>query len=144
MLSQPYLVPINNRPEFELMEDYTYAWDEGKTKCRFTVRKGFTTDKASTPRFSWILGFTHDGMWDAAATIHDRLYQVEGRLNPDDPQSLYEEFSLDAVRWVPVSRILTRNQCDKLFLQIMEESGVTGWRAEVMYWAVHNFGNFAW
>lgn len=143
MIPQPDLIPINNRGQFQLVDDYAYTWQEGKRQCRFIVRKGSITDKASTPRFSWILGFTHDGLWDAAATVHDRLYQIEGRQGLDDSDSAYQELSPDGV-WTDTARSFTRQECDKLFLRIMQDAGVTPWRANVMYWAVEHFGELAW
>lgn len=143
-VTQPFLVPINNRGQFELMADYTYAWGENGKDCRYTVRKGFITDKASTPRFSWILGFLPDGLWDAAATIHDRLYQIEGMQAVSDDLSCYEEFNPTAQQWQPEVRRFTRKECDLLFLRIMKEAGVSPWRAKLMYGAVACFGTFAW
>lgn len=144
MLTQPYLIPINNRGEFELMEDYSYTWEEGSLKSRLTVKKGTKTDKASTPPFSWIIGFTKDGLWDAGSTLHDPLYQCEGRVSTDDPLLSYEEFNPSTLVWEPKFRQFTRQQCDRLFLNVMYEAGVSHWRAGVMWWAVATFGSLAW
>lgn len=143
-LSQPYIIPINNRGQFELMTDYAYSWNEDSKDCRYTVRKGFITDKASTPRFSWMLGFLPDGLWDAAATIHDRLYQIEGMQAVSDEDSLYEEFDPPIHQWQAKARKFTRKECDLLFLRIMQDAGVSPWRAKLMYWAVATFGSLAW
>jgi hypothetical protein len=55
------------------------------------------------------------------------------------------ETSLDRpAQWVNCDKGLNREECDKLFLQLMEEAQVSKSKRQTMYNAVRVFGGFAW
>lgn len=140
MLTQPILVPVNDT-QFVLLEDYTYEWTAGGKRRRVLVLKGFNTDVASVPRFCWSLtGIKPDGLQRAAAVVHDLLYQWRGL--PQRPAGVVQEF--DGVNWFDSAQRFSREDCDKLFRQIMSEAGETPWRITAMFWAVRLFGGSAW
>lgn len=79
------------------------------------VPDGFITDFASVPRGLWNL-FPPTGEYGHAAVIHDFLYR-----NTSKP----------------------REECDKIFLEAMEELGVNWLTRHIVYRAVRTFGDFA-
>jgi len=137
MFDQPLLTPINNK-EYFLVNDFMYQWQYGGETYRVCIHKGFITDGASIPRWCWSLaGLTPDGLYRAAAVVHDFFYQFRG--SPPIGQYL----KLVEGLWVETTA-LTRKECDDLFLRIMVEAGVDSWKAKTMYRAVRIFGAFAW
>jgi len=99
---------------FQLVEPIEYLTRDHKL---ITVKAGYTTDGASIPRFyRWRFGRT-DGKWFRPAVIHDILYDTE---------------------------YFPREYSDKVFLEAMEENGVSWWTRNVMYRAVSMFGGFTW
>lgn len=80
------------------------------------VEKGFSTDFASVPRIPFAYWLA-GGIAQEAATIHDYLY------------------------W---KKIVPKDIADKIFLEAMEETGISKWRRVPMYWAVKYFGGKAW
>jgi hypothetical protein len=87
------------------------------------VPAGFTTDFASVPRIFWRVigpptGFGHGAGYGKAAVIHDFLYsEPNGR---------------------------TRAQCDRVFLDVMEDVGVSPMRRRLMWLAVRVGGWSPW
>lgn len=75
---QPILEWVKGR-EFVLIDDFDFQWHDGSVIKRITVPAGYNYDKASVPRFLWGIA-RPDGPWEAAALIHDRLYQFKGKL----------------------------------------------------------------
>ena len=76
--------------------------------------KGFVTDLASIPRIFQIL-IPKAGKHRSPAVIHDLLYVKKGRLG---------------------LKKFTREEADELFLEAMEDVGVSYWKRYSMYWAV--------
>ena len=77
---------------------------------------GFITDLASVPRYLW-LTFPPSGLHNGAAILHDYLYSKFCR---------YKD--------------ITREEADKIFLELMKELGVPAWKRYAMYYAVRLFG----
>lgn len=78
------------------------------------VPEGFTTDLASVPRFLWAVIAPFD-LSIEAPVVHDWLYRNGG-----------------------LGR--SRAECDRLFLELMEERGVPFLRRRSAYYAVRLFG----
>ena len=81
-----------------------------------TVPAGFIWDGASTPRFMHTI-LPPWGMYSGAALVHDFLYSTKP---------------------------CTREQADRVLLQLMIEDGVRPERATVMYRAVQALGQDRW
>ena len=109
---------------YEVLEDYTY----NSGKFSITVRKGFRYDRASIPRYFWVI-IDKDSLSNVAPLFHDLLYRNGGVL-PTDQVTPYRKFS--------------RKDTDDLFLELMTKCGVASWRRELAYQAVRNFSAFAW
>jgi hypothetical protein len=77
-----------------------------------TVPAGFETDFASVPRLPFVYLLT-GGTARKAAVVHDFLYHKSG---------------------------VSRDDADAVFLEAMEVSGVSEWRAKLMYAGVRAFG----
>lgn len=92
-------------------EDYYYQCSLGT----IIVPKGFKTDYASVPRIFRNIINSY-GKHGRAAVIHDWLYSKECPLN------------------------ITREKADKIFLEIMEEWGVSKLKRKFMYRMVRLFG----
>lgn len=85
---------------------------------------GFECDLSSVPRVLWWLIAPFE-LSIKAPLVHDFLYKAGGFL--------------------PVSgETLTRKDVDELFLRIMREEQVAGWRSCAAYTAVRLFGGKAW
>lgn len=82
-----------------------------------TVPAGFVTDFASTPRALWSFGLAPHGQYSRAALLHDYLY------------------------W---SQSCTQAQSDKLFLQVMKQSGVSPASQMTIYRGVRLAGDRGW
>ena len=82
------------------------------------TKDGFYTDGASIPKLLWnVVGSPFEGNYTEPAIIHDGLYG---------------------------SHWLTKEQSDKLFLEMMEVNGVNWLKRYTMYYAVKFFGRNAW
>lgn len=102
--------PIDDK-YWEVLEDYYYETSKGLV----TVPKGFRTDYASVPKiFRNIINCS--GKHGRAAVIHDWLYSSKCTLD------------------------VTREEADKIFLEIMEEWGVNKFKRYFMYKMVRIFG----
>ena len=82
---------------------------------------GFVTDFASTPMGTWNI-FPKVGNYDYAAVIHDAGYELA--LVDDAGKTI----------------ILTKKQCDSLFLEGMKVCGVGRFHRNLMSYAVRIFG----
>jgi len=141
---RPPIITILNDHEFELVEPFTYEWQEETDHVvatqRITIPKGDCTDGASVPRICWSLtGLLPTGVHMGAAAMHDYLYQRRGELCKGE----YERLKNNG-EWVASLLKWDRKQCDDLFLRIMQEAGETPWKANLMHWAVRVFGGAAW
>lgn len=86
------------------------------------VPQYYCTDGASVPAAARVI-IERDGLWRAAALVHDWLYANGGKLP---------------------GITLTRDQCDFIFYNIMIASGVDAKTAGIMWRAVHHFGKGPW
>ena len=83
-------------------------------KYKVTIKSGLMTDGASIPKIFWsIIGCPLNGKYVGSALIHDGLY---------------------------ASHILSKEESDLLFLDMMKDNGVAKWRRKLMYYAVKYFG----
>lgn len=85
---------------------------------QITVPVGFETDFASVPRAFWSV-FPPYGHFTKAAVVHDFLYGTTDHK-------------------------LTREEADRVFLEIMTGGRTALWRAYLMYRAVRWFGGPRW
>jgi len=96
--------------KWKLLEPLTYFTQDGTRGI--DVHAGFITDFASVPRFFWRI-LPPTGKYGAASVIHDFLYRYG---------------------------IYTRAEADRIFLEAMEELGVSWLTRRTMYRAVRLFG----
>lgn len=96
---------------WEVLEDYTYETSIGT----IVVPKGFKTDYASVPKIFRNIINTY-GNHGRAAVVHDWLYSKNCGIN------------------------ITREEADKIFLEIMKEWGVGVIKRQFMYRMVRLFG----
>jgi hypothetical protein len=88
----------------------------------FVVTRGYQCDMASIPL--WLGSVApRVGLWDAPAVMHDAAYG--GALTTLDRRRVW----------------LIKPLADQLFREALLASGVSAWRAQVMYWAVRLAGN---
>lgn len=80
------------------------------------VPVGFVTDFASVPRLFWRI-VPPWGAYSPAAVVHDYLYQ---------------------------NHLVSREEADRIFLELMTVLGVLPWKRKTMYWAVRIGGWVAW
>lgn len=110
--------------EYEVVEDYTYQANDYK----ITIPKGFVYDRATIPRVFWII-MDKDSLSNVAPLFHDMLYRHGGKL----PQNLVLPY-----------RTFSRDDADRLFLELMTKCGVVNWRSKAAYEAVRNFAASHW
>lgn len=110
--------------EYEVVEDYTYQANGYK----ITIPKGFVYDRATIPRAFWLI-MDKDSLSNVAPLFHDMLYRHGGKL----PQNLVLPY-----------RTFSRDDADKLFLELMTKCGVVNWRSKAAYEAVRNFAESHW
>ena len=80
------------------------------SKYKVTIKPGLLTDGASIPKVFWsIIGCPLNGKYVGSALIHDGLY---------------------------ASHVLSKEESDLLFLDMMKHNKVSLWRRKLMYWAV--------
>lgn len=103
--------------KWELLEGFSFYFEDNSNKEEILVPKGFITDFASTPRILYPL-FPPIGKYNKATLIHDFLYSTKS-----------DKYNID------------RKKADKFFLQAMEVLGVRKKRY-LMYLAVRLFGKF--
>lgn len=103
-----------NAHTYELLSSLTFENDD----IKITVKKGYKTDGASIPRaFYTIVGCPLMGLYVGSAIIHDALYD---------------------------SQLLSKEESDALFLQMLADNGVSKLKQKLMYWAVKYLGNSYW
>jgi hypothetical protein len=110
--------------DYMVLEDYTY----NAGSYSIIVPREFTYDRASIPRILWVI-IDKDSLGNVAPLIHDFLYRNGGVL-PQNQVSPYRRFS--------------REDTDKLFLELMEKCGVSKVRRLAAYQAVKRFGESSW
>ena len=102
--------PIDDK-YWEVMEDYYYK----TSRVVIRVPKGFRTDYASVPRIFRNIINSY-GKHGRAAVVHDWLYSNQCKID------------------------ITREEADKIFLEIMKECGVGSIKRNLMYRMVRIFG----
>ena len=102
--------PIDDK-YWEVLEEYSYETSKGLV----VVPKGFRTDYASVPRIFRNIINSY-GKHGRAAVVHDWLYSSKCTLN------------------------ITREEADKIFLEIMKECDVGVFKRNLMYRMVRMFG----
>jgi hypothetical protein len=88
----------------------------------FCVTRGFQTDMCSVPLWLGTL-LPRVGAFDSASVLHDAGYA--GALQTIDRARIW----------------LTKAWTDRLFFEALRASEIGQWRASVMYYAVHYFGD---
>lgn len=136
--NQPELALVRDG-EYILTKDYALHWTIGDFHFKIVVPAGFNTDIASVPQFVWSLGVAPDGLHRGAAIVHDFLYLNTGKL----PLGTYF-VSQVGQHWTPSVVHFRRSECDKLFLEVMREAGVSAFKRKAMYYAVRLFGKKGW
>ena len=114
---QPDLAPISEDLYLNRVE---YIYCPARPEIR--VPAGFKTDILSAPHPLWWV-FPPDGIYRAAALIHDLLYNAEGNLNG----------------W-----IYSRAEADGYLLEIMTRLGIPPWKRFLAWAAVRLFGGSHW
>lgn len=113
MIDQPK-TRIVGRRKVLLVEDYTQAG--------ITVPQGFVYDGASIPRLAWsLIGLSPFCEILGAATVHDWLYVNSGRVD----EGYYPKL-----------------EADRIFYDLMRQSGISLLQAKLAYWAVYVFGRY--
>ena len=101
-------------------EDGTFTLTQNLKFLNYVVPKGFQTDFASVPTLlHWFV--QPYGKHSKAAVVHDYLYQTLGG-----------------------PKILSRYQCDRVFLIGLIESKLPAWKSYIMFVAVRLGGWVPW
>jgi hypothetical protein len=95
--------------------DSDVVWFSREAGVNIVVEAGFSTDLASVPFFLVPLVAVY-GNWNRAAIVHDYLYFHRGVL--------------------PCGKILTRKQCDRIFLDIAIVDGTVPFVAMMGYYGI--------
>ncbi|WP_457625058.1 DUF1353 domain-containing protein [Persephonella sp.] len=116
-LKTPLKVELDDGEKWILAEEFTaYSEKIGKGRVYFTVPAGFKTDFASVPKV--FLSFLRwRDKFNKASVIHDWLYNT---------------------------KILSRKEADRVYLELMLVLGIEKWKAYLFYIAVRLFGFFRW
>ena len=123
-MSSAFITPLDTRKigpqRWLLLDDLIFRTD---ALNGFVIApRGFQTDLASIPRVAWAI-FPKEDLYDAAAVIHDAAYG-------------HALTTLDGDRMHVIKPI-----ADRLFLECLLTLGVSRPRAQLMYWAVVQFGH---
>jgi hypothetical protein len=121
MIKQPSILPIfdDGRHAYQVAATWEVRVDEDA----FRVPTGFVCDGASVPRLLWWL-YPPDGLWRAAALVHDWLYATKGKR--------------------PFTFALSRAECDGIFREVMLRCQVRARQAQVMWMGVRLGGWVPW
>ena len=128
-----------NHPNTEPVGDTAYRLEEtywvNVGAYAVYVPKGYVYDGASVPQFCWSFGFRPDGLWRAAALIHDWLYEHGGVVNA----CWYDNGRMrdEKIRF-------SRRDADGVFLLLMKEAGVKMWKRQFMFRMVRMWGWMFW
>jgi len=108
-MQQPTVKPLIDGKSWELMENYIYALNDGRT---LFIPRGFIFDFASIPRIAWRLFPPATGKHRTPALIHDHLC------------------ANGSVSW---------QEAAEIFLQAMKVAGVSYLKRYTIYWSVRAF-----
>lgn len=116
---------------WRVTKGFRYYLGEKGSNFFVDVPAGYLTDGASVPRlFHGIINPWGDHGQDAA--LHDFLCEwltIKERIKVDGTEQI-------------ITRRITREKCDNIFLEAMEVSGVSKPKRNVMFWAVSSFRIF--
>lgn len=115
ILGYPAVRQVNSR-EWELLEDLEYHVGSEDSTDIIIVPKGFITDFASSPKWTWWI-VPPFGRYSPCAVIHDFLYR---------------------------NGLRTRKECDDIFLEAMVVMDVPVWQRNLIYGSVRIFGGPAY
>ncbi|MEO1433044.1 MAG: DUF1353 domain-containing protein [Cyanobacteria bacterium J06633_8] len=126
---------IPQEDTWTLEEDYCY---EDKIKgTKIILRKGFSFDLSSIPRFLWIICGTHELSLEAPL-IHDFMYMSKGGKKMYFKQKpILGNIETQGV-------LYSRKEADELFRIMMDEAGVSKRRRFFGYIGVRLFGGMYW
>ena len=123
----PLIVEFVSDNHWRIAKEFDYAMGAKDSDRVIHVRVGFETDFASIPRIFWnILSPTGD--YGKAAVIHDYLYKNGGRWN-------FNQYT--------AYKLLTRKECDDVFLEgmvVLKVNPIVRW---IIYNAVRLFAGLA-
>lgn len=148
ILEQPHNVPVDGTKynlskyrTYMLAHDWQVILERDGYAIRFTVKKGYMYDGASVPRIAWSIGgIRPDGLIRAAATLHDPVYEFEGKLNNE---WITCERYVDGL-WIKCNRIWTRKEADGFFKELLIRAGYNKFKVFMAYQAVRKGGWVAW
>lgn len=110
---------------WKVTAEFDYQTNDGET---IKIPSGFITDFASIPRVLWAF-LPPTGDYGLSALAHDWLYRHGGRI-----------IHTTAPNGEITYRIYSRAECDRIFLQAMEDLGVGWLKRRTMWLAVRNWG----
>lgn len=124
-----YILPSSTPDEVKSIKKYPFIcktnlkvtlFDHEKEEIyTFTIPKGYCYDGATIPKFFWrVIGSSTDNSFLVPALIHDILTENHHYVNND------------------------RNFSSKVFRALLVTSGVSEFKAQIMYLAVDNFQRF--
>ena len=108
-MKQPIVKPLLNGKDWQLMESYVYACNDGRTVF---VPAGFIFDFASVPRPIWVLFPPATGKHRTGALVHD---------------------------WLCASGNVPWKEAADIFNEVMFKSGVNYTKRNVIYYFVRMF-----
>ena len=100
---------------------------------RIDIEEGYKTDLASIPRALWAV-YPPDGLYRAAAIIHDLLFQVCGPRGENRGIWIWEILEDGTETATQIK--FTKHECNLVFKQIMADWGVGWWTRGTFYNAV--------
>ena len=115
ILDYPAVRQVNSR-EWILLEDLEYHVGSPDSGDVILVPKGFVTDFASSPKWTWWL-VPPFGRYSPASVLHDFLYR---------------------------NHIKTKQESDNIMLEAMIVMDVPRWQRNLIHWSVRTFGNSSW
>ena len=88
------------KPIYKLHDNFVFSFVSGGVRYTVTLRAGFLTDLASTPKAIWWLFPPFDSQWGMPALAHDGLYagEIVSRLKAD--QLLKDGMEICAARLI--------------------------------------------
>ena len=116
-LLTPLKVELGDGKKWRLSEKFSvYTEQLGEEKVWIEVPEGFETDFASIPKI-FIPFLEWKDKFNKASVVHDYLYHT---------------------------KITTRKQADKIFLELMLVLGINKYKAYIFYYMVRVFGWLYW
>jgi hypothetical protein len=126
--SEIWPVPVAwTRPPSYFSVYETFSYPDRLHNRSFEIYRGFECDLASIPRVVDLI-IRPQELGELAPLVHDFLYYHGGKV-------------YDSHGWFVT---YTRYEADRLFYQIMLNTGVVPWKARAAYYAVRTFGSRPW